>query len=52
MNILTSKEDKKMKIVEIWFDADYIYGKDENGAVLRQSLLWYPRLHAAARKPR
>ena len=36
-----------MKIVEIWFDKDYIYGKDEYGHTYRQSLLWYPRLRAA-----
>lgn len=52
MNILTSEEDKEMKIVEIWFDADYIYGKDEKGGVLRQSLLWYPRLNAATDEQR
>ena len=33
-----------MKIKEIWFDADYIYGKDEEGREYKQSLLWYPRL--------
>lgn len=36
-----------MKIVEIWFDKDYIYGRDEEGNTYRQSLLWYPRLNAA-----
>ena len=36
-----------MKIVEIWFDKDYIYGRDEDGNTYRQSLLWYPRLKAA-----
>ena len=41
-----------MRIIEIWFDADYIYGKDENGAVFRQSLLWYPRLSAATDEQR
>ena len=29
-----------MKIVEIWFDTDYLYGKDEEGRNYRQSLLW------------
>ncbi|MBO4641607.1 MAG: DUF2442 domain-containing protein [Bacteroidaceae bacterium] len=33
-----------MKIKEIWFDADYIYGRDEEGHEYKQSLLWYPRL--------
>jgi len=33
-----------MKIKEIWFDADYIYGNGDNGKTYRQSLLWYPRL--------
>ena len=37
-----------MKIKEIWFDAEYLYGKDEDGREYRQSLLWYPRLRAAS----
>jgi len=36
-----------MKIKEIWFDADYIYGRDEEGKKYKQSLLWYPRLRQA-----
>ena len=36
-----------MKIKEVWFDADYIYGKDEEGCEYKQSLLWYPRLRQA-----
>lgn len=36
-----------MKIVEIWFDKDYVYGRDEEGNTYRQSLLWYPRLKEA-----
>ena len=36
-----------MKIKEVWFDADYIYGKDEEGREYKQSLLWYPRLRQA-----
>ena len=36
-----------MKIKEIWFDADYIYGRDEEGKEYKQSLLWYPRLRQA-----
>ena len=36
-----------MKIKEIWFDADYIYGRDEKGKAYKQSLLWYPRLRQA-----
>ena len=36
-----------MKIKEIWFDADYIYGKDEKGQEYKQSLLWYPKLRQA-----
>ena len=36
-----------MKIKEIWFDADYIYGRDEEGQEYRQSLLWYPQLRQA-----
>jgi len=37
-----------MVIKELWFDKDYIYGKDENGATYKQSLLWYPKLSAAS----
>ncbi|MBQ9191177.1 MAG: DUF2442 domain-containing protein [Bacteroidaceae bacterium] len=36
-----------MKIKEILFDADYIYGRDDEGREYRQSLLWYPRLRQA-----
>ena len=36
-----------MKIKEIWFDADYIYGRDEENLEYKQSLLWYPRLRQA-----
>lgn len=36
-----------MKIKEIWFDSDYIYGKDESDNEYRQSLLWYPKLRNA-----
>jgi len=41
-----------MDIKKIWFDKDYIYGKDEEGRTLRQSLLWYPRLAMASDKER
>jgi len=49
MNTLINKVKggKHMKIVEIRFDADYIYGKDEEGHEFRQSLLWYPKLREA-----
>lgn len=36
-----------MRITKVWFDNDYIYGKDENGREYRQSLLWYKRLRSA-----
>ena len=36
-----------MKIKEIWFDADYIYGRDDEGREYKQSLLWYQRLRQA-----
>ncbi len=39
--------DKVMKIKEIWFTNDYIYGRDETGREYSQSLLWYPKLRAA-----
>ena len=41
-----------MKIVEIWFDADYIYGKDEQGKEYKQSLLWYSKLRDASEEER
>ena len=41
-----------MKIKEIWFDTDYIYGRDEEGKEYKQSLLWYPRLRAASAEER
>lgn len=41
-----------MTIKKIWFDDDYIYGKDENGKNYRQSLLWYPKLKEASEEER
>ena len=41
-----------MKIKEIWFDADYICGRDEAGNEYRQSLLWYPQLRQASDEER
>lgn len=41
-----------MKIKEIWFDADYLYGRDEEGREYRQSLMWYPKLRAASAEER
>ena len=41
-----------MKIIEIWFDSDYIYGKDETGKEYKQSLLWYPKLKEASNEER
>lgn len=41
-----------MKIIKIWFDADYVYGTDESGNEYRQSLLWYPKLRAASDEQR
>lgn len=43
---------KTMKITEIWFDADYIIGRDEEGREYKQSLLWYPRLRSASAEER
>ena len=37
-----------MKITEIWFDADYVWGRDEKGREYKQSLLWYPKLRTAS----
>ena len=41
-----------MKITEIWFSGDQIFGRDENGHVYSQSLLWYPRLKEASPEER
>ena len=41
-----------MKIKEIWFEKDQIYGRDTDGQVYSQSLLWYPRLMAASGQER
>lgn len=41
-----------MKIKEIWFENDQIYGRDEDGQVYSQSLLWYPSLRAASAQER
>ena len=49
MNIL---DMNKKTITEIWFDGGFIYGKDEAGNVLVQSLLWYPRLREASNEER
>lgn len=41
-----------MRLLEIWFDSDHLYGKDEEGCTYRQSLLWYPRLREATDEQR
>lgn len=41
-----------MKIKDIWFDANYLYGRDEEGKEYKQSLLWYPRLRTASEEER
>jgi len=41
-----------MIIKEIWFDEDHLYGRDEEGKVYSQSLLWYPKLLAASAEER
>ena len=41
-----------MKIKEIWFDAEHIYGRDEEGNEYSQSLLWYPKLRTATDEER
>ena len=37
---------------EIWFDAEHIYGRDEEGNEYSQSLLWYPKLRMATDEER
>lgn len=46
----TSRTDKR--IVEIWFAGDLLYGKDCDGNIVAQSLLWYPELRNASDKER
>ena len=41
-----------MRITQIWFSGDQIFGRDEKGQVFSQSLLWYPRLKAASPQER
>ncbi|MBO5614347.1 MAG: DUF2442 domain-containing protein [Prevotella sp.] len=41
-----------MKIKEIWFDTERIWGRDEEGKEYSQSLLWYPRLRTASEEER
>ena len=41
-----------MKIKEIWFENDQIYGQDTDGRIYSQSLLWYPRLMSASTQER
>ena len=41
-----------MTIKKMGFDRDYIYGEDEKGRTLKQSLLWYPRLKEASDEER
>lgn len=36
------------KITKIWFEGDLLYGKDSDGNVVSQSLLWYPELKDAS----
>jgi hypothetical protein len=45
-------EDVIMTIKKIWFDNDFIYGEDESGRTLKQSLIWYPRLKEASDEER
>lgn len=41
-----------MKIVKIWFEGEYLYGRDQEGREYRQSLLWYRELQEATTKER
>lgn len=40
------------KITKIWFDGEHIFGEDEQGIILKQSLLWYPKLKDATDEER
>ena len=37
-----------MKITQIWFEGNRLYGQDEAGVVYSQSLRWYPYLQKAS----
>ena len=39
-------------ITEIWFEGEWLYGRDKEGNVYRQSFLWYPRLYLATPEQR
>lgn len=41
-----------MIIKMIWFDGEHLVGKDENGNVYKQSLLWYQKLKDASDEER
>ncbi len=41
-----------MKISTIYFDGEFLVGRDENGREYRQSLLWYPNLLGASDEER
>ena len=41
-----------IKIVQIWFEGEWMYGRDADGNVYRQSYLWYPRLYLATPEQR
>jgi len=39
-----------IKIVQIWFENNHMFGKDDQGNVYCQSILWYRRLLGASLK--
>lgn len=41
-----------MTVTRVWFDNEYIYAEDDNGRVLKQSLLWYNQLMDASDEER
>lgn len=41
-----------MKVTKVWFEGDDLCAMSESGEVLRQSLLWYPRLRQASEAER
>lgn len=40
------------RIVKIWIKGERLFGEDEQGRVLSQSLLWYPKLYQASAQER
>lgn|GEM_PF-1041138 len=40
--------EMNLSATEVWFDKDYIFIKFENGRIVGNPLIWYPKLVAAS----